>query len=334
MALNPVPWFVGGGAQHSPEVARELAWVATSGASGIVNALDLQVQALPVPGTSVNVMPGGAVIENLYPGGAQQSYIARNESLTAVSVAPTDSYGARSDLLVLRIDDPQYGGTAPSDPTVGPYVRFEMITNVADTATTIPNQDYPAIPLARIDIPASTATIEQSMITSLRKMAVPRSLEVLRIHASLDGDAGLTLSSTSDAGEWFPNAGGNQDIDIPEWAVRAQIEASWLNMPVGAGGNPWGSMWVEFGPYTAPSRETSTQRFSYDTNSTTNNQRVDWHIADDVYVPPEYRGTTQGFTMYANIATGYSGSVKPSLDSRSGVIMRVKFLEQPDLSTS
>lgn len=332
--LEPVPWMVGGGAVHTPEVGRVLARVASVGAMGILESPDLEVLATGTPSNQVRILPGIGIMPNRYPGGGQQSYIGRNASETLLDVPATDSSGGKSWMVILRVDDPQYGGQTPADPTIGPYQRFALVS-CSSTATQLPvGTAYPYVPLARIDMPASTATITQGMVVPVRKMANPRTLEVLRIHATLPGDAGLTLSSKSVDGEWFPNAGGNQDIEIPEWAVRVQIEAFWLNMPVAAGGNPWGSMWVEFGPYVAPSRERRTQYFSYDTNASSNNQRVDWHVADDLYVPANYRGTTQGFTMYANMDPGYTGSVKPSLDGRSGTIMRVKFLEQADPSTS
>ena len=61
MSFDSVPWFVGGGALHSPEVARLLAHAATSGAAGVVTPADLAVSALPVPGASVRVAVGGAL---------------------------------------------------------------------------------------------------------------------------------------------------------------------------------------------------------------------------------------------------------------------------------
>jgi len=135
---------------------------------------DLKITQLPTAGTSVRAASGGAVIPNLYPGGSQQSYTARAASTTDVPVTATGSGAGRVDLVIARIDDPFYGGTVPSDVTVGPYVRLDIIQNVAAGSTDIPaGLAYPAIALARLDIPASTATITTSMITDLRVMVVP-----------------------------------------------------------------------------------------------------------------------------------------------------------------
>jgi len=172
MAFDPVPFFVGGGALHSAEAARQLAYAVTGGAAGVAAAGDLEITQLPVAGTSVRAASGGAVIPNLYPGGSQQSYTVRAASTTDVSVTATGSGAGRVDLVIARIDDPHYGGTIPADVTVGPYDRLDIIQNVAAGSTDIPaGLAYPAIALARLDIPASTATITTSMITDLRKVA-------------------------------------------------------------------------------------------------------------------------------------------------------------------
>jgi len=174
MAFDPVPFFVGGGALHSAETARQLVYAATGGAAGVAAAGDLKITQLPVAGTSVRAASGGAVIPSLYPGASQQSYTVRAASTTDVSVTATGSGAGRVDLVIARIDDPQYGGTIPADVTVGPYVRLDIIQNVAAGSTDIPaGLTYPAIALARLDIPASTATITTSMITPLAVVANP-----------------------------------------------------------------------------------------------------------------------------------------------------------------
>lgn len=322
--LDPVPWVVAGG-KHSAAVARSVLYNATGGNEGITAPNDLQVRALPTPGGAVRIMPGGSTILNRYPGGDQQSYGARNITATDLDVPATGSAGGRVDYVVQRIDDPEFGGQTPADPTAGPYVRFELVSSVA-------NLTYPAIVLARLDIPASTATVTQAMITDLRRMANPRSLEVLRAAPTVTGDSGLTLSATATTGEWFPNSGGNQLIEVPEWAVRAQIRAEWIGVVYSAPGDANTRYWVEFGPYSSPSRERATQKFA--TNATYETGgifRNNWILANDVYVPPAYRGTTQGFTMYAQKV---SGTADVAFDALGGVSLSVKFLEQPEPSTS
>ncbi len=51
--------------------------------------------------------------------------------------------------------------------------------------------------LARIVVPASTATITNSMITSLRELANPRSKRVVAPRPNVTNDAGLSLTSSN-----------------------------------------------------------------------------------------------------------------------------------------
>ena len=86
MALDSTPWFVGGGAQHSPEVARSLAYASTNGAEGTCGISDLRVQAQSVPNGSVQVIPGAALLLNRYTGGVGQTYALRNATGTDIKV--------------------------------------------------------------------------------------------------------------------------------------------------------------------------------------------------------------------------------------------------------
>jgi hypothetical protein len=187
MAFDPVPWFVGGGALHPAEAARQLTYAVTGGAVGVGAVDDLKITQLPTAGTSVRAASGGAVIPNLYPGASQQSYAGRAASTTDISVTATGSGSGRVDLVIARIDDPQYGGTVPGDVTVGPYIKFAIIQNVASGSTGLPaGLAYPAVALARLDIPASTGTITNAMITDLRAVANPR---MVSVHSQAERDA-------------------------------------------------------------------------------------------------------------------------------------------------
>src|SRR5699024_8752782 len=95
MAMERVPYLVGGGFEHSAEVMRAMLAAATSGAEGIVNAGDMKVLPLSVPGTGVRIMPGNALIRNSYGGGQAQTYAARAGSQTEVSIDATGSSGGR-----------------------------------------------------------------------------------------------------------------------------------------------------------------------------------------------------------------------------------------------
>ncbi|WP_461634952.1 hypothetical protein [Glutamicibacter soli] len=338
MALDLTPWFVGGGAQHSPEVARLLAYAATSGAEGIVEPASLAVKAQSTPNGTVAVRPGAALIVNRYAGGTQQTYVLRNASSTSVTIPATGSGGGRTDAIVARILDPQYEGSAPTDPVTFNYARLERIGSVPGNLKNISQLGltYPAILLAKITIPASTGTITNGMIADLREVAIPRVLDVVRANPIVAGDAGLTLTATRANGEAFPNAGGTQLFDIPDWATRAQIRAYWTQVRYPGSKNHVGKYWVEYGPGVGglngtQDRERSTQRFSFNSDTAANVVREQWMMADDVYIPAAYRGTTQNFVMKAKNDSANTGV---AVDPWSGVFWEVRFLEVADPSTT
>lgn len=227
MPLDSVPWFVGGGALHSPEVARTLAYAATNGKQGVVSPTDLKVTATAIPGGTVQVAVGAAVILNRNPTGANQSYIARMNTADTVAVAATSSSGGRSDLIVIQIEDPYVSGEPwqdPADPTVGPYVFTRVISNVPAGTTDLSKvsgySGRSAVALARIDIPASTGTITNAMITDLRRIANPRSERQIISTTPTD------YTATLDKNVWraFPNK-ALTGIYVPEWATHAVIRA-------------------------------------------------------------------------------------------------------------
>lgn len=225
MPLDSVPWFTGGGAQHSPEVARTLAYAATNGKLGIISPTDLKVTATAVPGSDVQVSVGSAAIPSRNATGANQSYIARMNTADTVSIAATSSSGGRSDLVVIQIEDPWVSGEPwqdPADPTVGPYVFTRVISNVPAGTTDLNNvsgySGRTAITLARIDIPASTGTITSAMITDLRKMANPRSERQI-VKGTLDATTTTLSSATWNLYPRNPITG----ITVPAWATHAVI---------------------------------------------------------------------------------------------------------------
>lgn len=225
MAWDSVPWFVGGGAEHSPEVARLLAYAATGSAEGIVGPTDLKVVPLDVPGTSVTVQIGAALVLARSTGGAQQTYVARLPEADTVAIAPTGSSGGRSDLIVAQIEDPFMAGEPwqePSDPTSGPYVFTRVISNVPAGTTRLQDvagyEGRSAITLARIDIPASTGTITSAMIKDLRTMARPRTERQIVKGTLTTGTVTLSTSSWQN----FP-ANPVTGLLVPSWATHAVI---------------------------------------------------------------------------------------------------------------
>lgn len=319
--LETVPWFVGGGAEHSPDVARMLAHVATGGANGITRAGDLKVTELSVPGAFVQVLPGGALLANKYPGGDQQSYVARNITATNVPIEATDSTGGDVKYIIIQIEDPQFDGPVPADPVVGPYVKFAVVP-------TIDGLNFPHLVLARIDQPASTSTITQSMITDLRKVAQPRVLTAMYTYNLVTPEEDvLNDISNYPEGETWPEATEVAwgQIDIPEWATHMKIKMTWAGVRY-PGGDAWGYAWVQVAPTVHPDHFV-TQAVTWDSDNNPNIHREVIIAADDKEIPESLRGTAQKIYPRANV-NGGSSAAYPKLDSTSAMILEVEFYEK------
>lgn len=321
MPLDSVPWFVGGGAQHSPEVARLLAYSATSGSEGVVRSPDLKVVATGTPSAQVQVRVGAGIILNRAVGGDLQSYIARNPTATTVSVAATSSSGGRSDLIVLQVEDPFMSGEPwqdPADVTVGPYVFVRVIPNVPNTTTRL--QDVAgyagrsAITLARIDIPASTATITNAMIKDMRKMARRRSERQL-----LTGDADAGFALTSSTFTSWPAASSAFSIDIPEWATSMTAKLELLGGQTAAQVSGELRLVVNNGDYIFGT-------YAYNYSAQTNQARQPVIVAGDLAIPSALQGTTATLRMSGR-RSGGSGNLF-TVDS-TYYLADVQFTEKP-----
>src|SRR5699024_1122068 len=117
--------------------------------------------------------------------------------------------------------------------------------------------NYPAVALARIDLPASTGTVEAEHITDLRQMAQPVLDTVLRTYSLSQGDES-TVSNTAaypDGGQTFPSVGSIvwDRLPIPEGASRARLMMWWTGV-IFPGGNARGRVWVQVGLTREPNR--------------------------------------------------------------------------------
>lgn len=234
------------GAETGPDVARVLAYAATSGAEGVVGAGDLKISAQPVPNGTVRMAAGAGVALNSSTGGTQQSYVLRNGvGEPNIAIAPTGAGGARSDLVISRVEDPQYSPwQKPDDVLGGPYVFTRVISGV-NPALTFDQQrallPYPCIILGRIDIPVSTGTITDAMITDGRRMANPRTESVVRMGLPAPGNSLLATS-----GIMWPDYRPN--IYVPRWANYVSIVASFVSMGH-RGGNARGVLTATLGGF-------------------------------------------------------------------------------------
>lgn len=312
MALDTVPWFIGGGAEHSPAVARRLAYSATGGSNGVATAIDLRVLELDVPGTAVRILPGGAIVLNQYPGGQGQTYIANNSSATELQVPATGSESGAVSYVIIKIDDPDFTGNTPADPVNGPYVSFELVSSITGLA-------YPHVVLAKIDQPASTGTITQDMITDMRKVANPRTeSDVFPLPTTSGGN---TYYLTSTEGERFPPFSA-QTVTVPAWATRMQIRTDWISVKY-LNTTRRGENYVKYGPTGV---EAETTHFQWDpAENGTTGSRDNWIMADDVAIPEAWRGGTISLRAWGRIVAGSGGEV--AVDPGSGLLWDIRFLE-------
>lgn len=188
--VEGVPLFIGGGeASHSAELMRTSNFFHFRGQEGWLTASAGSATEYATPGTGVTIMPGPFLVNSRFAGGALQSYIGR--ILTAVNVPTTNvpPGDPRSDLVVMNIEDPypQDGTFWPFPGAVGsesrrdgPYIRLRVIDGVPTNTLSIddldvgrPERGWTCIVIARLDRPANTGTVTQSMIKNLRTIINP-----------------------------------------------------------------------------------------------------------------------------------------------------------------
>lgn len=238
MALDPTPWMIAGGAQHSADLGRTLAFAATSGEEGVVLPESLKVTPQPTPGSSVRIAPGACLMLNrsLASPHGEQSYVGRAGTSTTLAVPSTGGVG-RTDLVVVRVEDPQYAPwQTPSNPVTATYFKPFLVQNVpANTRTAAElNLGYPAVALARLVIPASTTAITSAMIYDVREVAQPRSKRALLSHYPGPKNwmgPGVTNSSPGWNGTLWPY--GAWTVDVPVWATRAVVVGTIAGAKVG-----------------------------------------------------------------------------------------------------
>ena len=332
MAWESAPWMIGLGVEHSVEVARLLAHAGTGGAEGIVTPGDCKVQPLNTPGTKIRVAPGAVLLKNRYPGGQQQTYVGRNTTEHEVSVTATGSGGGRSDLVVARVLDPQYEGQEPVDPNDFDYMRTEIIEDIPSSTKRFDELglDYPAVALARIDLPASTGTVEAEHITDLRRMAQPRKERHLIAHSLSDEEA---VRLTNAEGQGFPTPSMLTDSDqwfleVPEWAERVRLVCTWGGVGIERSNDmdAWGHVWLTLG-YPDDDPNIRTKNTSWNTADYESNVREFWSAADDIAIPPEMRGKTVPVYPRGRVRGRGNTSSLPRLNMVSSVSVDVEFYE-------
>lgn len=322
MAVDPVPWFIQAPAEHSAEVARTLAYQAIGGKEGLARAGDLFVQALPVPGGAVQVLPGAAGILNRGSGGDGQAYVGRVGSAVSVPIAATGSGSGRSDLIVFRVQDPQYGGDVPASPEAGPYIFLDVISGVPAGTTrlqSVPGHEADtAITLARVDLPASTGTVTDGMITNLSAIANPRKQRAMITVFP----TGVRTIGSGSYGPWPLTADERPTVDIPEWATVIRISCTVM----GAKFVP-GSIETVAGIRTGFATTTPGQNTIMIEDAGSSAGRHSYPVVGTHRIPASLRGTKQLINIQA-VRTSGAGSGSWQADYQTSVLIDYEFSEE------
>ncbi|MFH8581635.1 hypothetical protein [Streptomyces zaomyceticus] len=310
MSLFPAPILVNG-ATHSAQSFRMLVRDLSNGSEGITQGDDLKVTQLSTPGAGVQVADGSGIVRgraNTFQG----SYAACNIGAATVSIAATGG-SPRSDMVILRVEDPEYEGSL--NPAVDALAYFQVISNVSSSATAIPD-GRTGIPLARIDIPASTSTITDAMVKDIRKIANPRRERTLWTQSP--GSSSTPIGGTSSTYYHFDTAAG-WSVPVPSWAstVKIRYDIGGLRLSSGA---VYGDFSAVFGASLA------LQAVGIDDN-TSGTRRYTQLMADTLTIPSAYRGTSQTLRARVRCFVGNAGSL--IVDTATTLIADVQFEEAP-----
>lgn len=330
MTFDNAPWALDG-ARIPSRLARTASYIESGGVEGVIGQADLKVTPLAVPGVGVLVSAGAAILLNRYQTTPNQSYAVSNpgtHTVDAVDMPPANP-SAQSHLVCVTIGDPEFSQSGHPWMTSTPipdneketfqYVRVFVIPNVPAGTTSFKqlNQNYPAYALARIDVPANTSTITSSMIVDLRKLAKPRSQEVMLVNPAV-GDN--TLDTVRPSWEMF---GGGWDVFVPEWATTAKLQA-WvqgiLNISDGSGEIAMAFFNLAYTP-GVPINEPVPR-----TSSTDTNDRKAYTCAGEVAIPSNMRGATQHIEIVAHtMGAGSNGFLLTNASTSS--VLRIRFEE-------
>jgi hypothetical protein len=323
------------GATLTSAIARRAEFAATSGAQGIVQKADLKVKQLAVPGVGFLIDAGVGLVRNDYQDFPSESYVVSNPSTHTFPSGsmPASNPAAKSYLVAVVIGDPDFSQTGhpwmgASDPPLGQeqsfqYVRVTLI-EVAAGVTTL-DVAYPALILARIDIPANTTTITNSHITDLRKLARPQQSQEIFVSPGGTWTSGAPRrisASASTFSDWGPQEYLPQ-VKVPTWATRAILVVTLNGVRLDdTTASVAGRIRAQMGAVTGPQTF-----FDYSTGGGA--------IRDNLQAAGQYDVTSIAGTTVALRVEGYesapgspTNSQKLTLQQGSQMVFDVRFFEE------
>ena len=333
MTFENTAWAIDGALLGS-SLARRAEYAAVGGAQGVVQKNDLKVSQLAVPGVGLLIEAGVGLINNDYQTNPNETYVVSNPSTHTITAGemPAASGSARSFIVAVVVGDPDFSQTGhpwmgSDDPPVGEeqsfdYVRPTLI-QVANSSVKTLDVDYPALVLARIDIPANTTTITDSMITDLRNLARPRQEQQIFVGSPWTGASPRKIPSGSAYADWGPQEFLPQ-VKVPEWATRAILIVSINGVRLmDSTANVAGGVRTQMGTVTGPRTD-----FDIPSNSA-GAIRMNLQTAGE-YDVSGIAGTTVGLRVEGYESAPASPTTNQRLDLRGGsqMIFDVRFFEE------
>lgn len=231
MTFSSSPLAIDGALIGSAMLRRGI-YTSTGGSDGIVNRGDLKVLPLAVPGVGIRISAGVGLALNRYQTLPNETYVVANPGIHTIpsDSMPPASSSAKSYIVAVTVGDPEFSQVghpwmSSDDPPPGQESTFQYVRpwliEVSPGATSLSGA-YPALVLARIDVPANTATITSSMIVDLRQLAQPRS-KTESNHANALGENFLNgLGGTFSSWERWPGV-DILTVRVPAWAEQAKV---------------------------------------------------------------------------------------------------------------
>lgn len=309
-------WSIEGGAEHGSDLLRLLAYAGTLGSEGVVTSKDCKVTTGVDIDMTLHVAKGSVVALNRYPAGDRQSYVLDLPSTDYITLGVPGG-APRSDLIVARVLDPQYEGSFPVDPNDFQYVYTEVITGVPDTTVSAASLSlgYPAVALARIDLPASATFIDEDMIVDVRELVRPRTKRHQFVFNPVVED-GIDPAADYDAPDDWPFLSAAMVL-APEWATRVTIRVDVTGAYLDDG--------PAHGGFNITFEDRIIQGSQY--NADTIGERVALMAAGSTRVNTAERNTyvTTRTTAFRNFGTGAL-----FVDETSTIVMEIEFFEEPE----
>jgi len=129
---------------------------------GIIGSTSLAVTQRPTPAMAVDVATGVGVVAGTDQA-FQGKYLCRAEAIIDnVTIAAAPGSGARNDIVVMQVRDPNAGGASGDD------ARIFVVQGVASGSPVDPTIPASSLPLARVRVASGTGSITNSMIDDLR----------------------------------------------------------------------------------------------------------------------------------------------------------------------